>query len=378
MSIKYRPSNKILCVFSILAAVVFAPGAFAQDCTNPDGARGTVLYNSDFGVYQGCTRQGWTSFHPPSCPTGADCGIEPLPSCNPADLEWATHVTPHNVNYQSVAYGNGRFVASSIWGVPSHVAVSTDGINWTAHNVPRTGALGFGNNRFVMLRESTLLVSDNGETWTEYAGALPHIFWDSVVYGPNGFVAVSANSGVSRAVQSDDGISWNVINLDAVAPGGRWTKVTYGNGRYVATCGWCYDGSGSGIMSSTDGVNWTAHAETQGCGSWSMAYGNGLFVGASCWQQPFVHSTNGTSWTTGGWTGTQPNIHNIAYGPGIGFIGTGDSGATISLSEDGMNWVNRAAPPGIPWFSYPNAAIYANGMFIVVSDGRVLRGACPG
>ena len=49
----------------VLLVLVFAASssAHAQTCTQPDGVPGDVMYNSAFGVFQGCTTRGWAAFH---------------------------------------------------------------------------------------------------------------------------------------------------------------------------------------------------------------------------------------------------------------------------------------------------------------------------
>lgn len=54
----------------------------AQDCSNPNGALGDVIFNESSDVFQGCSRSGWRGFNPPidctntntpgmACPDGA-------------------------------------------------------------------------------------------------------------------------------------------------------------------------------------------------------------------------------------------------------------------------------------------------------------------
>jgi hypothetical protein len=63
------------------------------------------------------------------------------------------------------------------------------------------------------------------------------------------------------------GTTWTLRNL-----GNDLRGVAYGNGTFVAV------GKGGTILTSPDGVNWTA--QTSGMRSWlsSVTYGNGLFV----------------------------------------------------------------------------------------------------
>jgi hypothetical protein len=54
----------------LAACLLSSAPAIAQDCTDPDGTHGDILYNKDYGVFQGCALGGWEPFHPPSYPLG--------------------------------------------------------------------------------------------------------------------------------------------------------------------------------------------------------------------------------------------------------------------------------------------------------------------
>ncbi|MFN3700408.1 MAG: DUF1566 domain-containing protein [Alphaproteobacteria bacterium] len=73
----------ILSAVLLLALMVFSFEAVAQDCSAPDGDRGTMVYSSDYGALQACTSKGWVALHPPACPDGDGC--DPcLPMNSPA------------------------------------------------------------------------------------------------------------------------------------------------------------------------------------------------------------------------------------------------------------------------------------------------------
>jgi len=62
---------------------------------------------------------------------------------------------------------------------------------------------------------------------------------------------------------STDGINWTAGNTMPVGS----AYIVYGNGMFV-----------TGTAYSTDGINWTAGNPMPAAASWSMAYGNGMFV----------------------------------------------------------------------------------------------------
>jgi len=48
----------------VFGLMVISGTARAQDCTDPNGNAGSILYNADYDVFQGCTQNlGWIAFH---------------------------------------------------------------------------------------------------------------------------------------------------------------------------------------------------------------------------------------------------------------------------------------------------------------------------
>ena len=104
---------------------------------------------------------------------------------------WTQTTMPASEYWNSVCYGNGKFVAVA---ANSNIAAySTDGITWT---------------------QTTMPVSE---------------YWYSVCYGNGKFVAVTGSSNI--AAYSTDGITWTRATLPASK---YWISVCYGNGKFVA------------------------------------------------------------------------------------------------------------------------------------------------
>ena len=116
--------------------------------------------------------------------------LEPASPTLPGTFTAAT--LPSSQTWQSVTYGNGKFVAVAS-GPSTAAAYSTDGINWTAATLPS---------------------SSN---------------WYSVTYGNGKFVTVAYSS--TAAAYSTDGINWTAATLPSSQ---TWLSVTYGNGKFVA------------------------------------------------------------------------------------------------------------------------------------------------
>ena len=133
-------------------------------------------------------------------------------------------------------------------------------------------------------------------------------------YGNGLFVAVAA-TGTHRVMTSPDGITWTARTA---AENNYWCSVCYGNGLFVATAS---DGTNR-IMTSPDGINWTAHMAPENNLWESVTYGNGLFVAVS---------RDGTN--------------------------------RLMTSPDGINWTVTASPAGQAW----NLITYGNGRFVGVA-----------
>ena len=154
---------------------------------------------------------------------------------------------PSSTNWQSVTYGNGKFVAVAMGDA---AAYSTDGITWTEITLPG------------------------------------YAYWKSVTYGDGKFVAVVM--GANAAAYSTDGINWIMTTLSGSS---FWQSVTYGNGKFVAVA------NDTTAAYSTDGINWTA-ATMPSSGNWcSVTYGDGKFVAVADDFGVAAYSADGINWT---------------------------------------------------------------------------------
>jgi hypothetical protein len=133
-------------------------------------------------------------------------------------------------------------------------------------------------------------------------------------------------------------------------------SIAYGGGKFVAV------GSGSKMAYSSDGINWTAVANTGFTKTdisdflhsiQDIAYGNGKFVAVGYGNQ-IAYSADGINWTAVANTGFLPSfnvveqteIYCVTYGGGK-FIAGGrcfargaqeEQGAQMASSSDGINW----------------------------------------
>ncbi|MEQ8713714.1 MAG: MBG domain-containing protein [Cyclobacteriaceae bacterium] len=180
-------------------------------------------------------------------------------------VTWTAGSALSEYGWYKLGYGNGVFVAVKGYG-DFRVATSTDGINWTERvGHPAVGDfITFGNGKFVagQYGENVLVTSTDGITWTQQTFSdLSYSYYglNDIVYADGLFVAVSDYSEdengdeISQLVlTSPDAITWTLRDT----PNGYWYSVTYGDGVYAAVS---YGGENS-LMTSTDGISWTANA----------------------------------------------------------------------------------------------------------------------
>lgn len=217
----------------------------------------------------------------------ADCSYDRLDVTVTDLLEWEAQTAAAAIQWESVTFGNGLFVA-----------VASNGVN-------------------------QVMTSPDGETWTIQTA--PSAAWSGVTFGNNLFVAVGTGVANDGIMTSPDGITWNT----EVSPtNDEWRAVTYGNGLFVAV-GNIVDSAD--VAYSSDGVNWTA--VTAFAGGWQgVTYGNGLFVAVGV-DNAVMTSPDGQNWTLR--TGTTTTLLDVAFN-GSYFVAVGLNG--VMRSADGITW----------------------------------------
>lgn len=209
---------------------------------------------------------------------------------------------------ESVAYGNGKFVAVGNADVNvnyARVTTSTDGINWSDGNklLPSTNVSSaieiiFVDGKFYLLTSGEFLTSTNGVNWDKLSDGTAGSY--SITYG-NGVFVVGFDGSVGTS--TDGGITWTRYKVNVIQNYyNRIHGVAYGNGQFTTV-----DENGC-VNTSTDGVIWT-HATTIELPSsldafwceWSrLRFIDGVFiaVGGSSYkeQKMCAYSTNGVNW----------------------------------------------------------------------------------
>lgn len=168
---------------------------------------------------------------------------------------WTVQVAPFHT--QSIAYGNGVWVAVSWNGGANFSRSTNNGVTWstsaalpTALNSDRK-QLAYGNGNFVQVGCETPsgyattnkvnVSQDGGQTWTTYSGLPSSQFWNTVVFGNGVFVAFAGESpggsgtATTAMATSVDGITWTA----RTAPSSQiWGGANFGTGsRFVVLSG---------------------------------------------------------------------------------------------------------------------------------------------
>ena len=150
------------------------------------------------------------------------------------------------------------------------------------------------------------------------------------------------------------GTTWTLRNL-----GNPLGGVAYGNGLFVAV-GW-----NGAILTSPDGVNWTAWTSGTSSELKGVAHGNSLFVAVGK-SGTILTSPDGVSWNQQT-SETSSELKGVAYGNSL-FVAVGDDG-TILTSPDGVSWTARTSGTS----SELKGVAYGNSLFVAVGkDGTIL------
>jgi hypothetical protein len=248
-------------------------------------------------------------------------------SSDDIDDDWSTTTLPGSSNWSSVTYGSGKFVAV---GEGAGGACSTDGITWTAMSISPTmrSSVIYGKDKFVAVGKNTVgAYSDDGTTWSTTTLPGSSGFWTGVAYGNDRFVAVSSDTGA----YSTDGINWTA----AAISNGVYGSIVYGNGKFVVVTG---KENHAGAY-STDGITWSTMTLPGIPGTYwrAVAYGNGRFV-AVAFDGIIAYSANGIDWTAVSTFLNDAVWQSVTYGNGT-FIAVASNGKG-AYSKDGITWTS--------------------------------------
>ena len=234
---------------------------------------------------------------------------------------WYRRPTGFYDGVEDIAYGQGRYVLISAFGVH----VSTNGVDWTGLGAPIGGQLAnvtYANNLFVLTASSGgIATSPDGLTWTSRTSGTTRNLWGSA-YGNGTWVIVGYSSGSGGVyLTSGDGQTWTSHSFSSA----NLRNVAFGGGNFVRV------GDSGYLASSTNGLNWTQRAAGV-ANTYGICYGDGNFVAVGAGGY-IASSADGTNWAIHS-SGTTATLERVAFGGGT-FVATGDGG--VLLQSASMN-----------------------------------------
>jgi hypothetical protein len=320
-------------------------------------------------------------------------------------LKWSTQAAAGNGTWTSVAWSPelGKFVAvakSSSFpiGTVQRIMSSSDAKTWTlvsGGNISTTAgvftsvtwspevslfvAVACGRTTFSTCGDNgtnlRVMTSPDATVWTERATPDTDSTWQSITWSPelNLFVAV-ADAGTSSVMTSPNGINWTART---VPEDNTWKSVTWSPelNLFVVVAG-----SGTNrVMTSPDGTNWTARAAAEANTwvslAWSPQLGTFLAI-SSDGTNRVMTSSNGTNWTAHAASAANA-WSSVAWSPSLQkFAAVANSGTNrVMTSTDGTAWTAAAASLDNSWNSITWSPDL--GTFVVVGSSGTSNSGPP-
>jgi hypothetical protein len=247
-------------------------------------------------------------------------------------ITWTATTMPESTYWQSVTYGDNKFVAVSYIG--GYSAYSSNGIAWSGTTLPADAywvSVTYGDNKFVAVGyfHDSAAYSTDGIDWTQNSLPGGSQRWNSVAYGKGKFVAVATYANF--VAHSTDGINWGTGEV-SFQP---WKQVAYGNDKFVIM-------ATSYAAYSDDGITWTQTTLPINEMPRSIAYGNGKFV-AMTNSMNSLSSTDGITWIATSLPGISSTYYAVAYG-GDKFVALTSNDFVFLTSTDGITWEINSYP----------------------------------
>lgn len=310
---------------------------------------------------------------------------------SPDAVTWTSQTSGVINDLSSITYGEGLYISASYAG---DIITSPDGVTWTTRTNPADSwyALAYGNGVFVVVSAIGTIASSGAEVFNApspnniYQGGMTvrgkgnegatlqvegnliqsGIEWTEQMFLQNGPLGIAYGNGTyvvvgdaqtgTDVMTSPDGVNWTlrsepVLNL--------WYSVVYGAGLFAAVS---LDGTGNQIMTSPDGITWTPRVNPIDSVWVSIAYGNATFVAVSL-SGDVMTSFDGINWTQR----TAASVNqwsSIVYGNNQFVVVSNDNTGTTMTSPDGINWSAGSSMTPNTW----NAVTYGNGLYVAVSN----------
>jgi hypothetical protein len=276
-------------------------------------------------------------------------------------ITWIQTSLPSSLPWNSVAYGNGIFVAVN--GNSNLASLSTDGgKTWSQSTLPSSASwrdVVFGGGVFMACRLSgsetpspssaAIAYSSTGSSWTQVSIS---VSVSRLAYGNGRFVGFRDVSGNQMIYSSNNGLTWTTASLPTSF---ACRAVTYGNGRFVAI------GSGNSLYSN-DGITWVATSTAQNYSVAGVTYGNGRFVCVGITGYGLYSDDGGETWTQFLLPSTAINWRKVSYGNGIFVAPILTNG--FGYSNNGIDWQVSPMPSSNDWIPIG----FGGGKFVALTN----------
>jgi hypothetical protein len=286
-------------------------------------------------------------------------------AANPLDT-WHLRPCPlTNASLTTIAYGNGRFVASA--DTLNRVLTSTNGVDWEIHPAPYPNlrALIYGNGVFIASflpqqasQPQRIYTSPDGVAWTlRFVAPDTDVDIRALEVGNGKVVAVGTSVWVSS-----DLTNW-VVTADSTV---SFTDVAFLNGILAAL-------DGSVIWSSLDASGWTFRGSSTG-GS-RMASGNGKFCTVGYPSGRTLLSSDGINWNQNPTTNVPPpfTLGPLTFAGGYFIALANVNGSNLLVSTNGQDWESHGFGTNL----VANGIAFGNNTFVTVGDGSVILQSDP-
>jgi hypothetical protein len=194
--------------------------------------------------------------------------------------------------------------------------------------------------------------------------------WRGIAYSPalNRYVAVASTGTANQFMSSDDGgETW--VSRTSPASSQNWRRVAWSPAlNLVAAC--AVSGTNR-IVTSPDGITWTARVNATGGNAMVWSPGLGLFVAAQSGANAITTSPDGINWTAR----VTPNATNrtgICWSASLGLLvvvgNSGTAAERVLTSPDGIVWTARTAASDAGWLSVDSDA---SGRLVAIAGSGV-------
>lgn len=254
-------------------------------------------------------------------------------SKNGTDWQYALSNTPYTLN--KIIYYNNEFIAV---GTGNTVLKSKDGVNWNKVNIDTKAdfsSIAYNGKILVIVgSDNTICTSENGDSWSKVdlgQMSFPQLETNTlhdVIWANNKFIAVGGPTSASYGyvLQSDDGVNWSKNDL-VHEP---LENIYYIKGTFIgrSRLGQCY--------LSKDCINWSRY-DMKDTSNMDIDFDYSYDTDGTLPKRgKFIAICNDTVlfYNTGQYNYNNLNFYKYYNNK---FFRIGEA-ATISISEDGMNW----------------------------------------